>query len=271
MIVISTRLEPFSSRLKRRNVDRIQHSIASPVELDVFAGEICHRAAPLDAVDVDDLGHDLAACNGFGEEEAGKAYCRRSAALSEFVEPLGKRILIRKDESRQKTRGGIVLPDAAQEKPQRGKVVATGPGKLLDSGNRGELSVKVGDEVIFGKYGGNLGTTGCVGFQFDTRGTITVPAGQSPRIGVEGNEGYRLWIDDSLVVNVWQKRSYATTFAARALTPATSAPHGLVPEPSNVTASSTGLVTSRMVRSPVTTVLVRLMRMPWFTGSAWLM
>ena len=49
-------------------------------------------------------------------------------------------------------------------------------------------------------------------------GTITVPAGQSPRIGVEGNEGYRLWIDDSLVVNVWQKRSYTTSFAPQALT-----------------------------------------------------
>jgi beta-glucosidase len=50
-------------------------------------------------------------------------------------------------------------------------------------------------------------------------GTITVPAGQSPRIGVEGNEGYRLWINDSLVVNVWQKRSYTTSFAPQALTP----------------------------------------------------
>ena len=53
------------------------------------------------------------------------------------------------------TAGGIVLPDAAREKPQRGKVVAVGAGKLLDSGARGELSVSVGDEVIFGKYGGS--------------------------------------------------------------------------------------------------------------------
>ncbi len=52
------------------------------------------------------------------------------------------------------TAGGIVLPDTAQEKPQRGTVVAVGPGKLLDSGERGELAVTVGDEVIFGKYGG---------------------------------------------------------------------------------------------------------------------
>ena len=58
-------------------------------------------------------------------------------------------------EAEEVTAGGIVLPDAAKEKPQRGKVIAAGPGKLLDSGNRGELSVKVGDEVIYGKYGGS--------------------------------------------------------------------------------------------------------------------
>ena len=52
------------------------------------------------------------------------------------------------------TAGGIVLPDSAQEKPQRGKIIACGPGRLLDSGERGSLSVGVGDEVIYGKYGG---------------------------------------------------------------------------------------------------------------------
>ena len=51
--------------------------------------------------------------------------------------------------------GLAVLPDAAQEKPQRGKVVAVGPGKLLDSGNRGELSIGIGDEVVFARYGGS--------------------------------------------------------------------------------------------------------------------
>ena len=51
--------------------------------------------------------------------------------------------------------GGIVLPDTAKEKPQRGVVLAVGPGKLLDSGERGELSVAVGDEVIYGKYSGS--------------------------------------------------------------------------------------------------------------------
>ena len=71
------------------------------------------------------------------------------------LRPLDDRVVVRPLEAEEMTAGGIVLPDAAKEKPQRGKVLATGPGKLLDSGNRGELSVKVGDEVIFGKYGGS--------------------------------------------------------------------------------------------------------------------
>ena len=71
------------------------------------------------------------------------------------LRPLDDRVVVQPLEAEQVTAGGIVLPDAAQEKPQRGKVIATGPGKLLDSGNRGELSIKVGDEVIFGKYGGS--------------------------------------------------------------------------------------------------------------------
>ena len=71
------------------------------------------------------------------------------------LRPLDDRVVVETLEAEQVTSGGIVLPDAAQEKPQRGKVVAVGPGKLLDSGNRGELSVGIGDEVIFGKYGGS--------------------------------------------------------------------------------------------------------------------
>jgi chaperonin GroES len=57
-------------------------------------------------------------------------------------------------EAEEVTSGGIVLPDTAKEKPQRGTVIAVGPGKLLDSGERGTLSVAVGDQVIYGKYGG---------------------------------------------------------------------------------------------------------------------
>jgi chaperonin GroES len=71
------------------------------------------------------------------------------------LRPLDDRVVVQTLEAEETTAGGIVLPDNAKEKPQRGKVLAVGPGKLLDSGNRGELSVAVGDEVIFGKYGGS--------------------------------------------------------------------------------------------------------------------
>ena len=70
------------------------------------------------------------------------------------LNPLDDRVVLEPLSAEETTAGGIVLPDAAKEKPQRGTIVAVGPGKLLDSGQRGELSVSVGDEVIFGKYGG---------------------------------------------------------------------------------------------------------------------
>ncbi|WP_173405134.1 co-chaperone GroES [Novipirellula maiorica] len=71
------------------------------------------------------------------------------------LRPLDDRIVVEPVEAEETTAGGIVLPDSAREKPQRGTVVAVGPGKMLDSGNRGELSVTVGDVVIYGKYGGS--------------------------------------------------------------------------------------------------------------------
>jgi chaperonin GroES len=70
------------------------------------------------------------------------------------LRPLDDRVVVQPVEAEDRTAGGIVLPDAAREKPQRGKVIAVGAGKLLDNGKRGELSVHVGDEVIYGKYGG---------------------------------------------------------------------------------------------------------------------
>ena len=70
------------------------------------------------------------------------------------IRPLDDRVVVQPLEAEETTAGGIVLPDSAKEKPQRGKIVAVGPGRLLDNGQRGELSVAVGDEVIFGKYGG---------------------------------------------------------------------------------------------------------------------
>lgn len=70
------------------------------------------------------------------------------------IRPLDDRVVVEPVAAEERTAGGIVLPDSAKEKPQRGKVVAVGPGKLLDNGQRATLSVVVGDEVIYGKYGG---------------------------------------------------------------------------------------------------------------------
>jgi chaperonin GroES len=71
------------------------------------------------------------------------------------LKPLDDRVVVKPLESEEKTAGGIVLPDNAKEKPQRGRVVAAGPGKQNDNGERVALSVKVGDEVLFGKYAGS--------------------------------------------------------------------------------------------------------------------
>jgi chaperonin GroES len=71
------------------------------------------------------------------------------------LKPLDDRVVVKTLESEEKTAGGIVLPDNAKEKPQRGRIVAAGPGKLSDAGDRIILSVKVGDEVLFGKYAGS--------------------------------------------------------------------------------------------------------------------
>jgi len=70
------------------------------------------------------------------------------------VRPLGDRVLVEVLEAEEMTKGGIVLPDNAQEKPQQAKVLAVGKGKLLDDGNLAAPEVKIGDIVIFGKYSG---------------------------------------------------------------------------------------------------------------------
>lgn len=75
-------------------------------------------------------------------------------AKSLKLRPLDDRVVVEPMEAEERTAGGIVLPDTAKEKPQRGTVVSVGPGKLLDSGERGTLSVAIGDEVIYGKYSG---------------------------------------------------------------------------------------------------------------------
>jgi chaperonin GroES len=74
--------------------------------------------------------------------------------LFDLLRPLGDRIVIELVESEEKTASGIVLPDSAKEKPQEGKVVAVGTGRVLESGERVALEVSVGDRIIFSKYGG---------------------------------------------------------------------------------------------------------------------
>jgi len=71
------------------------------------------------------------------------------------LRPLDDGVVIKQSEAEAKTAGGIYLPDAAREKPQIGKVVAVGPGKLLDNGKRGQMSVKKKDKVIYAKYIGS--------------------------------------------------------------------------------------------------------------------
>jgi len=70
------------------------------------------------------------------------------------IEPLEDRIVIKPLDAEQTTRGGIVLPDTAQEKPQQGKVIAVGPGRVLDTGERAKPAVKKGQTIVYAKYGG---------------------------------------------------------------------------------------------------------------------
>jgi len=70
------------------------------------------------------------------------------------LKPLQDRILVKRLEEEEKTKGGIIIPDAAKEKPQAGKVIAVGDGKVLENGTKIKLSVKAGDKILFGKYSG---------------------------------------------------------------------------------------------------------------------
>ena len=71
------------------------------------------------------------------------------------VRPLHDRILVQRLDGEEKTAGGIIIPDTAKEKPQQGKVIAAGPGKVGDDGKRQVLGVKAGDRILFGKYSGS--------------------------------------------------------------------------------------------------------------------
>lgn len=71
------------------------------------------------------------------------------------IKPLQDRVLVKRVEAAEEVRGGIVIPDTAKEKPQEGEIIAVGNGKVLDNGTKVELTVKVGDKVLFGKYSGS--------------------------------------------------------------------------------------------------------------------
>ena len=70
------------------------------------------------------------------------------------LQPLNDRVLVKRLETEEKTAGGLYIPDTAKEKPCKGQVIATGPGKVLENGTRVELAVKKGDQVLFNKYAG---------------------------------------------------------------------------------------------------------------------
>ena len=76
------------------------------------------------------------------------------------IKPLNDRVLVKRTESEEKSAGGIFIPDTAKEKQQEGLVIAVGPGKVGENGQRQELQVKVGDRVLFGKYSGSEVTVG---------------------------------------------------------------------------------------------------------------
>ncbi len=79
----------------------------------------------------------------------------KAAVASLTLKPLDDRVVVEQVEAEEKTSGGILLPDNAKQKPQQGKVISVGPGKLNENGTRAAIAVKVGDVVLFGKYSGS--------------------------------------------------------------------------------------------------------------------
>ena len=81
---------------------------------------------------------------------------QKSSKSGTKLQPLGDRVVLRREESEAKTTGGILLPDSAKNKPARGTIVSIGTGRLLDDGTRGKFQVQVGDRVIFSSYAGEV-------------------------------------------------------------------------------------------------------------------
>jgi chaperonin GroES len=96
----------------------------------------------------------------FGGRQPNTVVClpirdRRERSVIMEIRPLHDRALVRRLEEKESIRGGIIIPDSAKEKPQQGKVVAVGDGKMLDNGKRVPMDVKAGDTILFGKYSGS--------------------------------------------------------------------------------------------------------------------
>ena len=85
---------------------------------------------------------------------AKKKAAKKSAGGGIKIQPLGDRVVVEREEAEEVTAGGIVLPDSAQDKPARGKIVSVGEGKLMDDGKRSVMQVKKGDRVLFSSYAG---------------------------------------------------------------------------------------------------------------------
>jgi len=85
---------------------------------------------------------------------AKKKATKKAAKGGVRLQPLGDRVVLQRDDSEEVTAGGIVLPDSAQDKPARGRIVSVGDGRLLDDGSRSKLQVKEGDRVLFSSYAG---------------------------------------------------------------------------------------------------------------------
>jgi len=94
--------------------------------------------------------------------------------VSVSIKPLEDRIVVKSSEAEQTTASGLVIPDTAKEKPQEGEVLAIGPGRIDDNGNRVPLDVAVGDKVIYSKYGGTE-------VKYDARSTSSCPLATSSR------------------------------------------------------------------------------------------
>ena len=86
---------------------------------------------------------------------ATKSKKRPTSGGSINLQPLGDRVVVEREESEERTSGGIVLPDTAKNKPSRGRVISVGDGRLLDDGSRSQLQVQAGDRVLFSSYAGD--------------------------------------------------------------------------------------------------------------------